>query len=113
MQSMRYGAIPLATRVGGLVDTIHDLHVQVSAPLLSDDPLSEANLESDETVSWLGDGFLADAPTTEAISEAMERLLELWSIPQQWNQARHRALQRDFSWDESAHCWSTELTTLM
>lgn len=100
MQSMRYGVIPLATRVGGLVDTIEDIRIDM------DDTSASVNATS-------GDGFLADHPTAPALAEALRRLLRVWSAPQVWRATRRRALDRDFSWNKSAQDWSRVMMSLL
>ena len=109
MQSMRYGALPLATRVGGLADTIHD----ISSRALRRDEVHEIDQLEDSAPSVIGDGFLATAPNVWALDEAMERLLDVWSRPEVWCAARRNALQRDLSWDKRARTWSEVLVRLM
>jgi starch synthase len=103
MQSMRYGVIPLATQVGGLADTIDDLCSEL---------IHASHSASPSTPSISGNGFLATEPNSQAFSTAMESLLQLWAKPQEWRAARRRALNRDFSWRESARAWSDAITSL-
>ncbi len=72
MRAQRYGALPLARRVGGLADTITD----------------------DET------GFLFDEYTSEGFDRAVRRALDVYADPARRRAFTLAAMRRDFSWDE-------------
>ncbi|MFV1987617.1 MAG: glycogen synthase [Gemmatimonadota bacterium] len=75
MRSQRYGAIPVARRVGGLADTIED---QVT-------------------------GFLFDDYTSEGLWAAMTRAITLYrSEPRAWEEQIVTAMGQDFGWASSA-----------
>ena len=74
MRAQRYGALPVARRVGGLADTIED---------------GES-------------GFLFDAYTPEAFAEAAFRGLEHFVTHGRWRSMMRNAMARDFSWERSA-----------
>lgn len=81
MQAMRYGALPVACRTGGLADTITDL---------ADYP---------ET----GTGFLFSGPTAGALGHVLDKALALYRTdPAAWTTAMRRAMRKDFSWGRSA-----------
>jgi starch synthase len=74
MRAQRYGALPVARRVGGLADTIDD---EVT-------------------------GFLFDPYTPEAFEAAAFRALERFSDPPRWHEMMVQAMSRDFSWERAA-----------
>lgn len=73
--SMRYGALPLVRRTGGLADTVFDGE----------------------------NGFTFDDPTAEAISKTVDRALKLWFEDQgEWKKMMQEAMTRDYSWQTPA-----------
>jgi len=74
MRAQRYGALPVARRVGGLADTIED-----------------------QTT-----GFLFDAYTGAALDVALRRATALFEDPHALEALRREAMSRDFSWERSA-----------
>lgn len=85
--AMRYGTVPIARRVGGLADTLHDANYS-SAPFES------------------RNGYLFDEPTTEALESAMDRALELWhDHPQYFSQLRLNGMRGDYSWRRPAQAY--------
>lgn len=79
MHALRCGTLPVATRTGGLADSVDDLE---------EDP-------------GRGTGLLMDAATPAAITEAVGKAAALYGSAL-FCQARERAMARDFSWDSSA-----------
>lgn len=71
--SLRYGTIPLVFKTGGLADTI-----------------------TPET------GFLFDAYTAPELTGTLKRALAAYRRQGQWRQLIEKAMQCDFSWEESA-----------
>ncbi len=78
MYSLRYGSLPVASAVGGLLDTI----VSHPAP--------------DST------GFIFTPSSTEAFFECINQALDVWSNRSQWNAMQNRAMRTDFSWSSAA-----------
>ena len=78
MIAMRYGAVPVARRTGGLADTVID----------AGDPG--------------GNGLMFDEPTPAALWDALERLLRARAEPGFWRELQRRGMQTDFSWPRSA-----------
>lgn len=70
MRAQRYGALPVARRVGGLVDTI----------------------EHERT------GFLFEENSTDGFEGALRRALEVYRDPAEWQIRVRRAMRRDFGW---------------
>jgi len=89
MISMRYGTVPVARGVGGLVDTV-----------------------SDADAGPRGTGFLFDDFTPEALRCAVKRALTHFSEPRSWSQLRKRCMEKDFSWDLSARSYMTLYSSL-
>lgn len=81
MIAMRYGAIPIVRRTGGLADTVKD----DSAPR--------------------GTGFVFRDYTPEAAWTALERAAEAYRTPRRWRGLQRRAMRQDFSWDRSARAY--------
>jgi len=73
MRAQRYGALPVARRVGGLADTIEDR----------------------------GTGFLFDDYAPAALREALDDALALYADAPAWERAVRRAMERDFGWARS------------
>jgi starch synthase len=74
MRAQRYGALPVARRVGGLADTITD----------------------EQT------GFLFEPYTVDAFEAAAFRGLARFADPARWHRMMRSAMARDFSWERSA-----------
>jgi starch synthase len=85
LYSMLYGTIPVSSRVGGLCDTIHD--AASSRP----DPCAN--------------GILFDGETTEDLSHAVERAVDLYMRPVAWQAMQRNAMQGDFSWQGPAEAY--------
>ncbi|UXY15352.1 glycogen synthase GlgA [Chitiniphilus purpureus] len=79
LYSMRYGTIPVASRVGGLADTIVD-------PAEHDPQHAPAN------------GFLFDGAAPEAMVEAVERALAAFAQPKVWRQLQRNAMSAELGW---------------
>jgi starch synthase len=75
----RYGALVLATRTGGLADTVVDI---------DEDPER-------------GDGFFLRDATAEAMREAIGRAFSNWSDMAAHRRHRTIAMEKNVSWDES------------
>jgi starch synthase len=80
MYAMRYGAVPVTTRMGGLKDTVL--------------PFDETKLD--------GTGILADWATVDSLQGALDYALTLWKKPQLFRRLRRNGMERDFSWKRPA-----------
>ena len=78
--AMRYGTVPVVHATGGLADTVSDLR---------DDPDT-------------GTGFVFNELTEDAFAGALERACAAYRNYRRWRPLMVRAMNRDFSWDESA-----------
>lgn len=79
LYALRFGALPLVRRTGGLADTVLDTIDGVA-----------------------GTGFLFDTPTSDGLLGAFYRALDLYRSPDEWHYARQRAMAQDFGWDRAA-----------
>ena len=82
MIAMRYGAVPVARRTGGLADTVVD----------AGDPG--------------GNGLMFDEPSHGAFGDALRRALEVYAQAPRWRELQTRGMQADFSWARSARSYS-------
>ncbi len=84
LYAMRYGALPIASAVGGLADTVVD---PGDAALLSGQ----------------GNGFCFQHPTADGLRWAVERAARLFRRePRGWKRITARAMRHDVSWASSA-----------
>jgi starch synthase len=84
LYALRYGALPLVRRVGGLADTV----VDASAITLADGSAT---------------GFAFDGLSPDALLYAISRAADLMHQPPVWQRMIKRAMTRNFSWDVAAH----------
>ncbi|MCG2583742.1 glycogen synthase GlgA [Massilia sp. TS11] len=82
LYGLRYGALPLVRRVGGLADTVVD-----------------ATLEDLDTRST---GFCFDAFTQAALGAALRRVQALWRRSADWAHVQERAMRQPVGWDDAA-----------
>jgi starch synthase len=83
LYALRYGALPLVRRVGGLADTV----VDATAVTLADGTAT---------------GFAFDAASPQALRAAIERSQNLFAERALWQRLIRRAMTRDFSWAAAA-----------
>jgi starch synthase len=76
MMAMRYGAVPVVRRTGGLADTVEDC-----------DPALES-----------GTGFVFEEPSADALAAALGRALDAYEKRDAWRRLQQRCMARDFSW---------------
>lgn len=79
LYAQRYGAIPVAHRTGGLVDTIVDVDGQLET----------------------GTGFLYDEPSVEGLVGGVQRAIAASTSPR-WGALRRRVMRLDLGWDRPA-----------
>jgi starch synthase len=80
MLALRYGAVPVVRRTGGLADTVVDYEL---------DPAR-------------GNGFVFEEPTAERLAKAIRRALDYYGRPERWQELVARAMRIDFSWERTA-----------
>ncbi|MEW5300883.1 MAG: hypothetical protein WDW36_003779 [Sanguina aurantia] len=88
MIAMRYGAVPVVRKTGGLVDTVFDV----------DHDEDRAELAGMET-----NGFSFESTDVQGMDYALNRALSTWySDKQAWDELRQRGMQQDWSWSGPA-----------
>jgi starch synthase len=85
--AMRYGAVPIAARAGGLADTIIDANEMALA-------------------EGLGSGLLFSPVTGEMLSAALERAARLWAQPEVWARLIENGMTTDVSWRRPAAAYA-------
>ncbi|XZG69763.1 glycogen synthase GlgA [Chitinibacteraceae bacterium HSL-7] len=83
LYGLKYGALPLVRRVGGLADTVHDCTLE--------------NLADGSAT-----GFVFDAFNASGLDAAVRRAFVLWSRQREFKAVRTHAMQQDFSWPHAA-----------
>jgi starch synthase len=83
LYALRYGALPVVRRVGGLADTVVDA--------------SAANLESGSAT-----GFVFDEFSVDGLRGALRRAVDLHADPQRWRGLQQQAMQQRFDWGDAA-----------
>lgn len=83
LYSMRYGTIPIASRVGGLTDTIAD---------------AGAHGRAAEGAS----GVLFDGDSAADMCAAVQRAFDLYADRAQWQTMQDNAMRTDFDWQTAA-----------
>ncbi|MCX7099309.1 MAG: glycogen synthase GlgA [Methylococcales bacterium] len=83
MYSQRYGTLPIVRKTGGLADTVVDSLPETIA---------------DNTAS----GIVFSEASSGALLEAVKRTLMLYSFPKTWKKIQVNAMNKDFSWEQSA-----------
>src|SRR5437879_13461062 len=83
LYALRYGALPLVRRTGGLADTVID----ANAVTLADGSAT---------------GFSFDEITPDGLLAAVQRAIGLYRDQAAWRRVMHQAMRQDFSWDAAA-----------
>lgn len=80
MEAMRYGAIPVIRKTGGLADTVEDFDQRTNS----------------------GTGFVFEKFSSHALFGAIIRALEAYKYDKAWQRLVKRAMSVNFSWEASA-----------
>ncbi len=83
LYGLRYGCVPLVSRVGGLADTVIDAN--------------EAAVEA-----GVATGVVFAPATEEALLEGIRRTIALYGRPKVWHKMQRRGMKSDVSWELSA-----------
>jgi len=84
--AMRYGTVPIASRVGGMIDTVRDMGFNGS-------PVSGAT------------GFLFDGETVSDMAGAIRRAVAVYEQEQVWQVLLRNGMRGEFSWDASGSAY--------
>ncbi len=82
MSALRYGALPVVSRVGGLADTVIDANAAALR-------------------AGVATGIVTE-PTQEGLTVALQRTAELWQDHTAWGAAQRAGMAADVGWAESA-----------
>lgn len=82
--SLKYGAVPVVRKTGGLADTVQDW-----------DEYNSRGLDT-------GTGFTFDDYSGFALEHSVRRAVENFSNKQVWNKIMHNGMTKDYSWRKSA-----------
>jgi len=93
LYALRYGALPLVRRVGGLADTVVDANA--------------TNL-----AEGVATGFAFDDDSPSALMSAIGRATALFREREIWQRMMRRAMTRDFSWTAAARLYTAVYRTL-
>ena len=88
---MRYGAVPVVRRTGGLADAVREF-----------DP-----------VAGTGNGFLFDDYSADSLVEAVTRAARVYRRPDTWARVRSNGMGEDFSWRRPACAYLALYETLV
>lgn len=91
MIAMRYGAVPVVRRTGGLADTVPELSADLSE----------------------GNGFVFDEYSPEAMVSAVKRSFEAYQNRTAWTSVMVRLMKQDFSWQHSARKYEAAYRRVM
>lgn len=86
--ALRYGAIPVVARVGGLADTVIDANEMALA-------------------AHAGNGLQFAPVTREALALALDRAVSLWRDQPTWRRLQQHAMSADVGWRRPARQYST------
>jgi starch synthase len=78
--ALRYGAVPVVRRTGGLADTVQNCDLHLSS----------------------GTGFTFEAATAQELEHAVECALAAYENPTAWRSLQIRGMSQDFSWNRAA-----------
>lgn len=80
IEALRYGAIPIVRKTGGLSDIITDFIPE----------------------TMVGNGFVFNKPNAWALFAALVRGIQLYHVPHMWRKLIDNAMAGNFSWDKAA-----------
>ncbi|MCS6891683.1 MAG: glycogen synthase GlgA [Rhodovarius sp.] len=92
--ALRYGAVPIVARVGGLADTVVDCNIAALGH------------------GW-GTGFVCAPGQPELLGEAILRAAALWRDPPSWRRIQAHGMAQDVSWEPSAARYAALLRALI
>ncbi|MDR5800922.1 glycogen synthase GlgA [Caballeronia sp. LZ001] len=101
LYAMRYGTLPVASRVGGLADTIVDAaEAAVRETVYLRDGTYETPIAIEET-SAAPTGFLFEGESADDVVQAASRAIDAYMRPQTWRELQRNAMSCDFGWREA------------
>lgn len=92
--ALRYGTVPIVSRVGGLADSVID----ANAAALAD---------------GVATGFQFSPATGEALADALERAFAIYLQPEAWRTIQHRAMGHEVGWQAAAREYKSLYESLL
>ena len=83
LSALRYGALPVVARVGGLADTVIDVNEMARS-------------------AGVGTGVQFSPVTAPALQQALKRMGKLWQDKTLWKKLQRNAMATDVSWERAA-----------
>jgi starch synthase len=83
LYGLRYGCVPVVSRIGGLADTVIDANPAAIA-------------------AEVATGVVFDAGTADALYEAIRKTVRLYRDEKLWKKIQRRGMKSDVSWEASA-----------
>ena len=93
LYGLRYGCVPVVSRIGGLADTVIDAN-----PAALD--------------AGVATGVMFDANSAHALYEAIRRTVRLYKDEKAWRRLQRRGMKADVSWETSASRYADLYATL-
>ena len=94
LYGLRYGCVPLVSRVGGLADTVIDAN--------------EAAVDA-----GVATGIVFAPATPEALMDAIRRAIHLYGREKVWHKMQRRGMKSDVSWEGSAEKYADLYANLL
>jgi starch synthase len=94
LYGLRYGCVPIVSRVGGLADTVIDAN--------------EAAIEA-----GVATGLQFSPVTSEALGETILRAVNLFKQEKTWRRMQRRGMRSNVSWDQSASRYADLYASLL
>jgi starch synthase len=85
--ALRYGAVPVVSRVGGLADTVIDANLAALA-------------------AGVATGVQFEPVTADALTDAIRRVARLWSDRTAWRRMQGNGMGTDVSWSGPARAYA-------
>src|SRR5690606_29623177 len=95
LYSMRYGTIPIGSRVGGMADTIRD-----------------CGMHQPPLAMRTATGILFEGESVADMTKAIDRALSLRCMPDIWRAMQRNAMRADFSWATTVPAYLSAFQTL-
>lgn len=94
LYGLRYGCVPVVSRIGGLADTVIDANPAAIA-------------------AEVATGVMFDANSAHALYEAIRRTVRLFADDKLWKKIQRRGMKSDVSWETSAARYAGLYATLI
>ncbi|MBI4678405.1 MAG: glycogen synthase GlgA [Elusimicrobia bacterium] len=102
MIAMRYGAVPVVSRTGGLADTVFE----GDPPAADAFPKGAGDARPPASTAPSANGFLAGPEDADDLGQAIDRALAAYAVPESWRARVLAGMGCDCSWDRSASIYA-------